>query len=273
LSRIRKRKAYEEKLRSIIDLCRSVEEGSLDPFLVDVDEIIKVVRELFPLWKSPEELCMDVEAIHGIASVIKLQGDWVKERSTSLYKDPFLLEEKIRKLSKEEFVNIFLKVWRPIVELEQISSRSLAEAVKYWRNLPPLSERWGRVEVLEAEAGTITIRELAEQRIFAEKAFSEEIEALWKELRSRVGEDGKISYWDFIGAETYQETVRRAYLTSFLITYGYATLEVHRLEDEIYIKPFEKPVPKGKRTISIPISVSFKDWEKWKKSSIEGDKP
>ncbi|MDH5793708.1 MAG: hypothetical protein OEZ18_03995, partial [Candidatus Bathyarchaeota archaeon] len=57
------------------------------------------------------------------------------------------------------------------------------------------------------------------------------------------------------------------YMTSFLVTYGYATLEVHRLEEEIFIKPFEKPasIIGKKQLISIPISVSVEEWTKWKR--------
>ena len=37
-------------------------------------------------------------------------------------------------------------------------------------------------------------------------------------------------------ADTYEETVQRAFITSFLVTYGYATLEIDQLEEEIFIK-------------------------------------
>ncbi|MEM2242631.1 MAG: hypothetical protein QW827_03040, partial [Candidatus Bathyarchaeia archaeon] len=79
-------------------------------------------------------------------------------------------------------------------------------------------------------------------------------------------ENGKIRYWDFIGAETYEETVYRAFLTSFLVTYGYATLEVYPLEDEIFIKPFEKQQRRTakKQLVSLPIAITREEWEKWK---------
>jgi len=247
-------------------MCKSVEERGLDPFNVDVDDIIAVIQKYFPEWESTEELCLDAEAIHQLASVIKLQGDWVKHRSTSLYTDPFLLEEKIRKLSREELASLFLEAWHPIIELEQISLHSLAEAMKYWQGLLPLSERWLKTGFLEVETGATTREELVKLRILAEKTFLEELEVFWEELKQRVGGEGKIRYWDFIGADAYSETIKRAYVASFLVTYRYATLEVHPLEEEIFIQPFEKPKSMlgKKQTISIPVSISFEEWAKWK---------
>jgi len=262
----KRRKQGSEHLQRIIDMCKSVEERSLDPFNVDVDEIITVIQKYFPEWELPEELCLDAETIHRLASIIKLQGDWVKHRSTSLYTDPFLLEEKIKKLGKEELAAVFLEAWNPIVELEQISLRSISEATKYWQDLLPLKERWLRTGYLEMETGATTREELVKLRILAEKTFLEELEVLWQELKHRVGREEKIRYWDFIGAETYSETIKRAYMASFLVTYGYATLELHPLEEEIFIKPFEKPKSMlgKKQTVSIPVSVSFEEWMEWK---------
>jgi len=107
---------------------------------------------------------------------------------------------------------------------------------------------------------------MIKQRLFAEKAFSEELEAFWEELKQKVGREGKIRYWDFIGAESYMETVRRAYMTSFLVTYGYATLEIRPLEEEIFIKPFEKPesLLGKKQVMSIPLPVGVEEWKKWR---------
>jgi hypothetical protein len=66
--------------------------------------------------------------------------------------------------------------------------------------------------------------------------------------------------------DSYEETLRRAYMTSFLVTYGYATLEVHRLEEEVYVKPFEKPISMvgKKQVVSVPVSLSYEEWRKWK---------
>jgi len=268
LSSKRQKKLGAEHLQRIIDLCRSVEERGLDPFLVDIDDVLAIVHEYFPEWESLDEFSLDADAINRLASVIKLQSDWVRHRSTSLYTDPFLIEEKLRRLSRENIASLFLNVWHPIVELEQISSYGLIEAVKYWQSLLPLDERWTKTGVMKTELGAATREELIKQRIIAEKAFTEELEALWLELRQKVGNGEKISYWDFIGADTYEETSKRAYMTSFLVTYGYATFEVHRLEEEIFIIPFKKPhsLVGKKQVVSVPVSVGLEEWKRWREN-------
>ncbi|HLE75611.1 MAG TPA: hypothetical protein VI864_06160 [Candidatus Bathyarchaeia archaeon] len=274
MSSKREQKLGREKLQRIIEMCSAIEAHAVDPFMLDVDDIIKVVKEYFPSWEQFEDLNLDSEAIHHLASVIKLQSEWVKHRSTSLYTDPFLLEEKITQASKEEMIGIFLKAWHPVVELEQISIHSLAEAMRYWETLLPLKERWKEFAVPEVAIGTATRDELIRERILGDKVFSEELENYWQELKEKVkakGHDGKILYWDFVGAETYEETVQRAFLASFLITYGYATLEIHPLEEEIFIKPFETPIAKilTQQSISIPIAVTFENWQKWKRGELD----
>jgi hypothetical protein len=263
-----KRKKSEEHLQRIIDVCKSIEERGLDPFAVDVEDLIEVVRDLFPEWESIDEYSLDSEAVNRLASVIKLQSDWIKHRSSSLYTDPFLIEEKLRKLSRETLARLFLNTWHPIIEMEQISPYSLIEAIKYWQALLPLDERWTKTGALKTELGSTTRNALIAQRILAEQAFAEELETFWQELKQKAGKEGKILYWDFVGADTYEETSKRAYMTSFLVTYGYATLEIHRLEEETFIVPFSKPrsLVGEKQVVSVPVSVSYEEWKQWRNS-------
>lgn len=261
-----------DKLQRIIETCKSIEGRSLDPFLINVKENIDTVKKYFPGWKIPEDLCLDAETIHQLASVIKLQSEWVKHRSTTLYTDPFLLDEKIRRTDKLDIVRTFAKVWHPIVELEQISIQSLAEALRYWESLIPLNERWNEMAPTEIGSSTATKEELVNQRILRDETFSQELEDFWQELKSEVaekGENGKIRYQSFVYAESYNETVNRAFMTSFLVTYGYATLEIHPLEEEMFIVPYEKPAVKtsNKQLVSIPIALTAEDWEKWKRAN------
>lgn len=267
------KKLGREKLQRIIEMCTAIEGHTVDPFTLNVEDILRMVKEYFPNWEQAEDFNLDAEAIHHLASVIKLQSEWVKHRSTSLYTDPFLLEEKITQAPKDEMIGLFLKAWHPLVEMEQLSIHSLATAMRYWEQLVPLNERWKMLEVPEVAVGTATRDELVKQRVLSDKAFSEELEAYWLELKAKVqakGQDGRMHYWDFVGADTYEETVQQAFLASFLITYGYATLEIYPLEEEIFIKPFEKPVAQiaTQQSVSVPIAVTVKDWQKWKRGEL-----
>ena len=184
------------------------------------------------------------------------------------------MEEKINQVGGDQITQIFLKPWHPIVELEQLSIQSLTNALRYWNTLVPLDERWNQDSLTETETGRINREELIRQQILADKYFSEELELHWEELKIKTkeqGNHGKISYWDFVGAQTYEETVKRAFLTSFLVTYGYATLEIHPLEEEIYIKPFKKQISRApsQQLVSIPLAITQQDWQNWKEKKGE----
>ena len=264
------KKLGKEKLERIIEMCIAIENHAVEPFTLNVDEIIRIVKQYFPNWENPDELKLDAEALHHLASVIKMQSEWVKQRSNSLYTDPFLLEEKIRQTSKQGMVDVFLHAWSPLVEFEQLSLHSLAQGLLYWDALAPMGDRWKDIDVSEVAMGFVSRDELVKQRVLGDREFSEELECYWQELKIKVAEKalgGKIAYWDFIGADTFEETVQRAFLTSFLVTYGYATLEIDRLEETIFILPFDKPRKEAltEQSTSVPIAVSCQDWQKWKR--------
>jgi hypothetical protein len=260
----------KERLERVIEMCTAIENHTVDPFTLNVDDIIAVVKEYFPHWEHPDELKLDAEALHHLASVIKIQSEWVKQRSTSLYTDPFLLEEKIRQTSKQVMVDVFVSAWSPLVESEQLSLYSLAQGLLYWDALAPLRDRWKEIDVSAVAMGSVSRDEMVKQRILSDKEFGDELEIYWQELKLKVaekGKDGKITYWDFIGADTYEETVQRAFLASFLITYGYATLDIDRLEETLFVLPFDKPRVEALtvQSTSVPIAVSVEDWQKWKR--------
>ena len=268
------KKLGKERLERIIEMCIAIENHIVEPFTLDIDEIIKIVKEYFPHWQDPDELGLDAETLHHLASVIKLQSEWVKHRSTSLYTDPFLLEEKILQIGKQEMVDVFVRAWNPLVAFEQLSLNSLAQGLIYWEALAPIAERWKDHDVSEVSMGFASRDELIKQRVLGVKEFSEELNCYWQELKkckAKNGEDAKIRYWDFIGAETYEETVQRAFLTSFLVTYGYATLEIDRLEEQVFIKSFDKPKTEilTQQSTSVAIAVSCEDWQKWKRGELD----
>ena len=251
----RAKKEAREKLKNIIEACRDVEAGKADPFSIPVEALIEAVRALFPLWDEPEDLALDAEALEAISGVIRAQSEWVRERSTRLYRDPFLIEEKLAKVEPEELAKMFLKAWHPLVELEQLTLLSMETALKYWSELP------GKAKAPpEAGPGPPEPAEAMEPGLVPEEEIQDALEALWLELKE-AARGGWVRYWDFVTADTYAETARRAYLTSFLITYGYASLSVDPLEGELVLKPRRRPRKKPKeKATSFVIPLAYEEW-------------
>ena len=67
----KEKKLNSERLQRVIELCKSVEERGVDPFAVNVDDIIATLHKYFPEWESAEELALDAEAVQYLASVIQ----------------------------------------------------------------------------------------------------------------------------------------------------------------------------------------------------------
>lgn len=247
-------KATERKelILRIIDLCESVTKKGLNPFDVQVREFFDKLRELLPLLKKHEELYLDLQAVLSLSEVIYQQGEWVKHRSSLLYLDPLLVFLKIHALSTEELADIFVKSWHPVIEAECLTPHGLREGYEYWKLLPSLDERLKALEVERVELGPMEREELERMGFLSREMFEKMLNQLWEELKKK----GKVSYWSFVKGKNYAETVRRAYLLSFLITYGMASVEIDPLKEEIKVEAKENPErKKGGEVYSLPIHI------------------
>ncbi|MFB0499820.1 MAG: hypothetical protein ACETWO_00870 [Candidatus Hadarchaeaceae archaeon] len=257
----------QELMLRIIDLCDTVRKRGIDPFDVEVREFFDRLRELLPHLKKHEELYLDIQAVLGLADVVFQQGEWIKHKSSMLYLDPLLIMLKLHALPARELADVFARSWHPIVQLETLSPHGIAEAKQYWTNLPSLEERWRGLDTTEVFTGEIARRELARMGILSEEDFAAVLDRTWRELKEVAGELGEISYWDFIHVRSFEKTVERAWLVSFLVSYGYATLELKPLEEEILLKPLPKPRElEHVATFSVPIAISRDEWLRRRKS-------
>jgi len=178
--------------------------------------------ELLPELRGYDELYMDAEAILSLSEIVFHQKEWVKHRSSVLYLDPLLVMLKVHALEPKDLSEIFLKSWHPIVELESVSPPGLREAVDYWTELLPLAERAGELGTTESQLEQLSSSELKQRGIISEEDFEKVLDRAWRELKEMAGKRGFISYWDYIVSKSFQETVMRAWVLSFLVSYGYA---------------------------------------------------
>jgi len=251
----------KELLMRIIDLCESVRKKGLDPFDVEVREFFDRLRELLPKLRREEEFYLDIQAVLGLADVVYQQGEWVKHRSSALYLDPLLIMLKVHALPPRELAEVLARSWHPIVDIECLTPGGIDEAAEYWKNLPPMDERLREPETAEVLTGELARKELAKMGVLSEEDFVALLDKSWRELREYAGERGEVSYWSFISDRSFERTVLRAWIVSFLVSYGYATMEIKPLEEEIILRPMPKPErPEQVTTFSVPISISRDEW-------------
>ena len=102
---------------------------------------------------------------------------------------------------------------------------------------------------------TADLGELARMRVLDEKAYTTRMRDLWKELKERAGEEQRVDYWDFIGGSDFAQTIVRAQLVSFLVSYGYANLL--RTGNRMFLVPKANPDPHLEGSpLSFPIPIT-----------------
>jgi hypothetical protein len=243
-------KKLEEILR-VIELCKSVESSSANPFDVDVRQKILLLKKHLPEWRFLDDLLVDSEAMLELAQIVRLQDEWLKHRATSLYIDPLLIQLKVKLLSKDELLEAFIRSWHPLVQVDQIAPRGLERAFIYWRDLQPMSERFkDQFGNYGVGPGSIGLGELVDLKIFTHEQFEEQLGTLKDELFAKS--DGEwIDYDAFIEQESFEKRVTRAYMLAFLISEGHASLKIDPLTGKVSL------VALAKRSTDVPKSMAI----------------
>lgn len=243
----------EEVLR-VIELCRSVQGSSANPFEVDITEKIRVLKERLPEWKFLDELLLDSEAMLELAQIVKLQDEWLKHRASSLYIDPLLIQLKVKLLAKNELTEAFVKSWHPIVQLDQISPKGLERAFVYWRDLQPMAERFkDEFGSYGVKPGTVGYAELIELGIFTRQQFDKDLKELYETLMRKSNGEW-IDYREFIDAKSYEAKVLRAYLLAFLVSDGQATLRTDPLSGQVWVMALSEKAAGAPKSVALAVT-------------------
>lgn len=232
---------YVEMIERIINLCDEVIDKTIDPFVVDIRENLKKLRE--GLSEMDERtLVMNMVALLKIIYVIALQQEDVKKRASRLYLDPFLMEVRIMGLSREGLAESFLKAFRPIAENEQATMGFMRIAYGYWANLREYSLPGGG----EApEAGTLNT--LAEILPMEEADLEEEMRKVLDEM-----DPGMVDYYDFIGKGGEERKVFRALVLSFLMMRGLVGVVQDPLKNRVWVYR-TSPKDIGKHSVALAV--------------------
>jgi len=251
-----------DELFRLINFCKTIQKEGTDPFDLDVKKFLETLKRYLKKWKRLDDLLLDAEVLSELTKIIELQGKWIRDRSSSFYIDPVLMELKLKMLEPVQLAHALFKSWHPIISMDRLTPRRLKEGLDYWNALLPFSERKEEFPVASTLEITLSIEDLIDLNILSETEFEDSIKIILKDLEER----GRIEYHDFIYEDDFESSIKKAYLTSYLVSEGKAELDINPLEEEIFISPnYIKTKANTGEVRSVPISLSYEDWMRWKK--------
>lgn len=211
-----------KRLRELIARCNGVEERRTPAFDLDVKDALATTSEYFDTWETVEDLSLDARALNALSRVLQLQAARIEYEASLFLADPQMLADKVARLPPSALASVLLSAWHPVIELEQITPQGLDLALRYWEAMPSwASRRHEEPELRPPPPRPMTDEELAALGILSREGFLSFLGGLWDELKAA----GATEYWRFVRTQRFEDTVRRAYGVSFLVSYGYADLE------------------------------------------------
>ncbi len=240
----------EKLIDEILELLEKAKRREIDPFDVDVKSLLDELSKLFPKLRSEDEYSLDMKALHSLALLIKEQEEFVRSESALLVLGPLLALLRARVMSSEELATLFIESWNPIVELEQLTTERMEQALDYWIKLIKYGIRREK-SLPSISVGLVDYNYLRETGLVYDVVFERKLEEVEKELKEKLGRSGKVDYWNFIVSNDFRETVFRAYCISFLATQGKISLYRNPLGDEIFILPPEDTESPGSSMVIV----------------------
>ena len=248
----------------VISLCQQIEQQGVNPFEIEMKDVLDEIKHNMPNLNTFDDLCLDAETINNLSKVVTLQDGWLKYRASFLYSDPELIEAKLSMLGADALSKIFIKAWHPIIKRDKLSGKRLKDAIEYWKNKQV--EQLEVSPLLKGEIYSTSKNTLEKLNLLTEKEFSRILDDFLTEFSDRTRGREEISYWDFIYADEYPKFILRAYLTSFLVNYGYTELCVNSLDEEkTMLKPRPKRI-KSKVSESAVMPLNYSKWLKLKRA-------
>ena len=240
-------KQVEKELRDLVLELSSIVKGGADPLSLEFQPLMSRLKELIKRSLEFRHLELDMEALYDLALLVYSQSKHLRDKSSVLYVDPFLVRLAMLGSPPDRLAEAFLQSWRPSVARDVLSHEMMKRSYYYWNNLKEYAIEAEKTEPLLGES-------LESLGIRYDELISEGIAGMRDELRDR---GGRVLYEDLVGGGSLNERLRRAVLISFMLSYGYAVVEKEPLKKKFWIVAKDRvPDERPKSTESIVTVVS-----------------
>ncbi len=214
----------EQLSRLIAELGRLMESGA-DPLDLDVNQKLTRLGELIDKSTDFAHIELDTEALYRLALLIYAQSRSLRDKSSILYVDPFLIRLALIGASPDRLAQALLRAWTPVTYRDVLNHQMMRNSFEYWSALKKYEMKQRSSEILSGQ-------DLKSMGVSYEVLMTKEIEDLHDELKKR---DDKVLYEELVGKGNLSERLRKAILISFMLSYGYATIVKDPLQRKIWV--------------------------------------
>jgi len=215
----------EKELKDLIVELSSIMRSGSDPLAVQLEPRLSRLRQLIKKSLQFKHIELDMEALYNFAILVYSQSKFLRDKSSVLYVDPFLIRLAVMGSSTERLADAFLQSWRPSTGRDVLSLEMMRRSYEYWSNLKDYTIGAEETEPLLGES-------LESLGVTYDELISEEMLRLHEELQTR---GGRLLYEELLGEGSLNERLRRAVLISFMLSYGYAVVEKEPLKRRFWI--------------------------------------
>jgi len=215
----------ERELQELISELTSIIRSGMDPLSVRLQPHIMRLRKLIKESLELKHVELDMEALYNFALLVYAQSKSLKDKSSVLYVDPFLIRLSMLGSTTDKLAEAFLRSWRPSAGRDVLSHEMMRRAYEYWNNLKEYN-------IEEAKTQPIFGESLESLGVRYDELMSDSIVELYEDLRRR---GGRLLYEELLGEGELNERLRRAVLISFMLTYGYASIVKEPLKNRFWV--------------------------------------
>lgn len=228
-----------KEIEKIIEITNAIIKKKIDPFSIDIKELIEKVKKIFPKLKTTEEFIKDAEAIQGISGAISEQTNELNYRLSFLNISPKSLLNKLEKLNNIDFLNIISLCFYPILSTNFINFEVLKKSYEYWISIK-------REKIKEKKNFKLNYLK-SDEIITLEKEISLKI----KKLEENLNKICPLKLENFLKNLSQREKAENLFILSFLISAGKFNIEINEEGEYIINKGL------GKKTTSIIFQVKI----------------